>query len=480
GGTLEASWAIIIASFVLAGILQVLGGLLKLGKYIRYVPYPVISGFMTGVGVIIILLQLFPAFGLDGSGKKVTDVVFDFGTAISSMNVTALIITAITILLIYIVPSVTKVVPSTLVALVLVTVGCVAFGVEVPSIGEIPSGIPKFRAEEMFNLPVEHIWTILEFGAMLAGLGIIDSLMTSVIADNITKTRHNSDQELVGQGIGNVVSGIFGGLPGAGATMRTVVNINAGGKTRVSGMIHGVFLVIVLLGAGKYAAFVPHSVLAGILITVGIGIIDYKGLRHLRHVPRADGAVLIIVLFLTVFGNLIHAVGVGVILASILFMKNASEQAERGTSIQDMVGGGDEDLWEDEENTYREFREKVFIKHLYGPMFFGFTSQFLQMIKALDPEIKVLIIRMDNVPYIDQSGLYAMQEAIMSLHKQNVPVLLTGVESQPLDMMSKIDIVPDLLPEDHIFRDFAECEEWLKKHLHHNSNIDPMVRDIED
>ena len=464
-GSLQAGMGIIIASFILAGGFQILFGLVKIGKYIKFVPYPVLSGFMTGIGVIIIFYQIFPLLGHSSSGKSITEIVTNIGGPLSELNLAALGLTAGTILIIYLFPKITKMVPSTLIAMLATTVAAVLLKLDVPVIGDIPAGIPELKIDGLLNIDAAHYGMIIEFALMLAGLGVIDSLMTSVIADNITKTKHNSNRELIGQGIGNMVSALIGGLPGAGATMRTVVNINAGGKTRLSGIIHGLLLAAILLGLGKFAAYIPMSVLAGILITVGIGIIDYKGLGHITKVPRADAVILMVVLLITVFGNLINAVGVGIVLACVLFMKKSSDIAETGTSVKALEGFDGEMPWDDEGSVYKEYKDKIYIKHLYGAMFFGFTSRFQELIKELDDGILVLIIRMDKVPHIDQSGIYAMEEAIGDLQSKDVLVLLTGVQQQPLDMLKNIDIIPALIPETHLFKEFDDCEVWLKHHL---------------
>lgn len=463
-GSLQAGMGIIIASFLLAGGFQIVFGMLKIGKYIRYIPYPVLSGFMTGIGVIIILYQLYPFMGHQ-SAKNTIKIFTQISEPLSALNWMTIGLGGGTIAIIYLFPKITKVVPSALVALLAATLAAYFMKLDVPLIGDIPSGIPGLKIGGLLSIDPSMTWIIIEFAATIAVLGAIDSLLTSVIADNITKTKHNSNRELIGQGIGNVAAGLIGGLPGAGATMRTVVNIKAGGKTRLSGLIHGLLLFAILLGLGKYAAYIPMCVLAGILITVGIGIIDYKGLRHLIQVPRADAVILIIVLALTVFGNLIHAVGVGVVLACVLFMKKSSDLAEQGTSVTTLGGLDEKEPWDEEEKMYNEFRNQIYIKHLYGPMFFGFTSRFQELIRALDSNIKVLIIRMDRVPYIDQSGVYALEEAILDLRIKGVVVLLTGIQSQPLDMLKKIDIIPDLIPNFHSFAKFEDCEAWLKQNF---------------
>jgi SulP family sulfate permease len=220
----------------------------------------------------------------------------------------ALAIVGITILIFYLFPKITKTVHSALVALLAASLMAFIFKLDVPLIGDIPTGLPSLKTEGLLNIDPGAYVIIVEYAFLLAVLGSIDSLLTSVIADNITKTKHNSNRELIGQGIGNAVAGLIGGIPGAGATKGTVVNINAGGKTRLSGVIHGLFLLVVLLGAGKYAAYIPIPVLAGILIPVGFNIIDARGLKHLLLVPRSDAFVLVLVLLITTFGNLIYAV----------------------------------------------------------------------------------------------------------------------------------------------------------------------------
>ena len=268
---------------------------------------------------IIILLQIFPFLG-QASPKKVLDVITHIPEAIPLINWEAVLISSSTIAIIYLFPRFTKAVPSTLVALISMTIVTASMGLEVPVIGPIPTSLPELNLGAIVNIHATDITLIVELALTLALLGAIDSLLTSVIADNITKTKHHSNRELVGQGIGNIIAGCIGGLPGAGATMRTIVNINAGGQTPLSGVAHGVLLLGTLLGLGNYAQEIPIPVLAGILITVGIGIIDYKGLRHIKSVPRTDAVVMLIVLGMTVFVDLIQAVATGLILSSILFM----------------------------------------------------------------------------------------------------------------------------------------------------------------
>lgn len=466
-GSLENAMGMIVATFILGGLFQIFFGIIKIGSYIKYFPYPVISGFMSGVGLIIILLQLYPFAGLLTPSSTI-GVIQDIPRLSSEFNLAAIGIGGLTVLIFYLFPKITKIIPSALVALITASLVAYFFKLDVPLIGEIPSGLPSLKIEGLFNIDRKAYALILEYALVLAVLGSIDSLLTSVIADNITKTKHNSNRELVGQGIGNAVAGLIGGIPGAGATKGTVVNINSGGKTRLSGMIHGLFLLAVLLGAGKLAAFIPIPVLAGILIPVGFNIIDRKGFKHLLRIPRADAVVLVIVLLITTFGNLIYAVVIGIILASVLFMKRSGDIAEKGTTGFTLADFEGEPPWEDEKMLFEEFKDTIYVKHLYGPLFFGFTSHFLKLFRNMDEKIKVLILRLDSVPYIDQTGLYALEETLFDLNKKGVKVIITGLQEQPTDMLRSIDIIPNLIPEKQLFDNMDSGFLWLKKELTKN------------
>lgn len=463
-GSLESAMSIILLTFFLGGVFQIIFGLMNIASYVKYFPYPVVSGFMSGVGLIIIILQLFPFAGLSGA-KSTFAVIQDLPRLFTEANLHALAIGSLTVVIYYVFPKITKAIPSALVALVVAALASYFLKLDVPVIGNIPAGLPAIQVSSFFSIDSSAYSLILEYALVLAVLGSIDSLLTSVIADNMTKTKHNSNRELIGQGIGNMIAGMIGGIPGAGATKGTVVNINAGGRTRLSGIFHGVFLLAILLGLGSLAAHIPLAVLAGLLIPIGFKIIDTKGLKHLLAVPRADAVVLLVVLLITTFGSLIQAVGIGVILASLLFMKKASDIVQEGMEVDAVADMVAEKPWQDEVDFYEKNKDKVIIKHLYGPLFFGSTSFFKDQIKALTPEIKALIIRMDRVPYIDQSGLYALEETILDLNQKDVEVLLTMVQPQPLDMLRSIGIVPDLVPEADLFDSIDDAFAYLQTKL---------------
>lgn len=461
-GSLESAMGIIVLTFLLGGLLQIVFGFLNIASYVKYFPYPVVSGFMSGVGLIIVILQLFPFVGLI-SPKSTWLVMQDLPRLFTEFNWQALALGGLTVIVYYVFPFITKAIPSALVALIIASLVAYFLQWDIPIIGEIPSGLPSLQIDGILSIDSSAYIVIGEYATVLAILGSIDSLLTSVIADNMTKTKHNSNRELIGQGIGNAIAAIFGGIPGAGATKGTVININSGGRTRVSGTIHGLVLLTVLLGLGSLARHIPLAVLAGLLIPIAFKIIDTKGLKHLLAVPRADAFVLIVVLLMTTFGSLIQAVGVGLLLASLLFMKQASDIGEKGLQVGTLAGFDGEKPWQDELEFYNKYKDKVYIKHLYGSLFFGFTSHFQNEMKNIPAEVKALIIRMDRVPYIDQSGLYALENSVFDLHQKGIIVLLTGIKEQPKDKLISIDIVPDLITNEHVFSNINEAFEYIEE-----------------
>ena len=515
---------IIFSVFLLAGLFQILLGFTGVGKYVKYIPYPVISGFMTAIGLIIIITQLLPVLGYypdndeemiqkfkpqaeelilknilkeeskEGilvledfkktidQANKVTDeeilneaksitksktssalgAVKVIPRALKNINFLELILALSTIIIIYGFKRITSTIPSTLVALLVVSGVAIFANLDYIPIAEIPGGFP---------IPHFEIFTQFDFGQIspyiltaltLALLGSIDSLLTSVVADNMTKTNHDSNKELIGQGIGNSIAGLFGGLPGAGATIRTVVNINAGGKNRLSGMIAGILLLIILLALGPVASMIPAAVLAGILMTVGFGVIDYKGLKSIPNIPKAEVVIMIIVLFLSTFWNLVYAVGIGLAMASLIFMKKIGDITGERSDIKSLKR---EKSWKDEANFPEDLKEKVYIKHIKGPVFFGSTNYIQQLTGQVPDTATYVIVRMELVPYIDQSGLYVFEDLFLNLEKHNINVLLTGIQKQPRRLMESIEIIPELIPEDNIFKNFDDSIQWVKNNI---------------
>ncbi len=523
-GDITKALPAILTVFLLAGLIQIILGMMGLGKYIKYIPYPVVSGFMTAIGIIILITQILPSVGyypkedatfveqfkpqakevilknilkdeknegllvlenlkqtinkaenitesqiLDESrviaGKESSGVLGAIKVlprALNNINWLELLLTLITIIIVYGFKYITKKIPSALVALLVVSGIAIGFKLDYRPIEEIPSGLPipnlNIFTEFNFNTISPFIFTALT----LALLGAIDSLLTSVVADNMTKTKHKPNKELIGQGIGNTIGSIFGGIPGAGATIRTVVNINAGGKTKLSGMIAGVLLLIILLALGPTASKIPAAVLAGILITVGIGVMDYKGLKAIPHMPKPEVVVMLVVLVLSSVWNLVYAVGIGLVIASLLFMKKMGDLTAERSDVKSLEK---EEVWSDEKNFPKELAEKVFIKHIKGPLFFGSTSSIQQLSKQIPKTVDIIIIRMGKMQYIDQSGLFVLEDILVDLVRDGKKILFLNVLKQPKYMMEKISIIPDLVPKNHLFDNFEECIEWIKSNL---------------
>lgn len=524
GGDVTKALPAILTVFLLGGLMQVGLGLIGLGKYIKYIPYPVVSGFMTAIGVIILLTQIMPSLGyypkediefvnefkpyaeeiiLDNilkeeagegilvledfketinraehiddaqilkesqtlAGKEASGVIGAVRVlprALRNINWLELILSLGTIIIIYGFKRITKAIPSTLVALLVMSGIAYGFGLNYRPIEEIPSGLPIPNLAIFTTFSLGNISPYIFTALTLALLGAIDSLLTSVVADNMTKTKHEPNKELIGQGIGNSVAAVFGGIPGAGATIRTVVNINAGGKTRLSGMTAGVLLFIILLALGPVASQIPAAVLAGILITVGIGVMDYKGLKAIPNMPRAEVIIMLIVLVLSSVWNLVYAVGIGLIIASLMFMKKMGDLTAERSDVKSLK---DEKAWDDELDFPKDLKEEVVIKHIKGPLFFGSTSDFQQLAKQIPDTASYVIIRMGRMQYIDQSGLYAMEDVLIDLVNQGKKVLLVNIIKQPRYMLERIDIIPDLIPEEQIFGNFKECLKWIKKNV---------------
>lgn len=450
-GEVDLSW--LVAVFLLAGLLQVGLGLCRLGTYIRYVPYPVISGFMSGIGVIIIIQQLFPLVGAASPASDPLSIVRQLHLLAANLNGSAIALSVATVAIVYLLPRLTKAVPASLVALLTLTAIAVGLKLDVPRIGEIPSGLPGLVLP---SLDVQQLPAMLVPALQLALLGAIDSLLTSLVADNLTRGQHDSNRELFGQGVGNMVAGLIGGIPGAGATMRTVINVNAGGKSRLSGVIHGLFLAAVLLGLSGLVRYVPNAVLAGLLVTVGIGIIDSRGFGHLPRVPRSDAFLMLFVLLLTVFTNLIIAVVAGLILASFVFVKKVSDIATNQTTLSLVA----DEPWADELSIPEAIRSKVLIKHVDGPLFFGFARSFLDLTRPAAAS-RLLVLRMDRISYMDQTGVYALDDALGRLSKAGVRVLLVGVPLADLDLLKRLQVIPAVVPPSDVFSDFAALKEAL-------------------
>ena len=436
----------VFMAVALSGVLQIAFGAFKMGKYINYIPYPVISGFMSGIGAIIIVLQLPLLFGQDPQGNPI-EAIKGVPGYLQEANFSAVALCLSTVALIYLVPKLTKAVPGTLLALLIMTPIAYYASLDVHLIGEIPTGKPRLM------IPDELEWSglklVLPAALMLAMLASIDSLLTSLVADKITKTRHDSERELIGQGIGNLVAGLFGGLAGAGATMRTVANVQSGGRGRLSGIVHSLLLLAVLLGLGPLAEQIPHAVLAGILITVGIGIIDYEGLKHFLMVPRGDAVVMVVVLGLTVFVDLMTAVGVGLGLACILLVKRLSDMDPATHSpLLDIAAHRP---WIPALEFPAEIAKSIYVIDVHGSLFFGNSGPLERKLGTLE-HASAIIVRMWEVRFIDQSGAYALRDLAQNLQAVGTRVILTELQHGPKTLLTELGFIPDVFPD--VYEDF--------------------------
>jgi SulP family sulfate permease len=431
---------------IMGGLLQILFGFLKVGKFIELVPHPVVSGFMSGIGVIIILLQLPPLLGFVAQPGPMASAQI-LPEAFNNLVSDAVILGVLSLAIVYLMPKkLNKLIPSPLVALVVGTLAYILFmsGGDASILGDIPTGLPdpQMPTYELALLP-----EMIKSALTLAALGSIDSLLTSLVADNVTRTYHKSDRELIGQGIGNTIAGFFGGLPGAGATMRTVVNVKAGGQTPISGALHALILLAIVLGAGALASNIPHAVLAGILIKVGTDIIDWDYLKRVHTAPKAGVLMMVVVLVMTVFIDLIIAVAVGMAMAGMVFMKRMVDlQLESINVIRDV----DEDtpLTEEEAAIVNEAKGHILLFHLGGPMSFGAAKGMARQLAQFD-EYDVLILELTDVPQIDFTATRALFDMVQDAQSMGRQVFLVGCRKQVCEMMRKQGVTTGV-PKDHL------------------------------
>lgn len=422
---------------MMGGAFQVLFGVLRFGRYINLVPYPVISGFMSGIGCIIVILQLAPLVGHPTPEGVMLAKLAALPSLLQRPEAHAIIVSAITLAIVYLTPQrLNRLLPSPLIALLAGTVFSLLWLSDVPVIGEIPTGLPELQIPA---LSIDDLPLMIRYALVLAFLGSIDTLLTSLIADSITRTHHRSDKELVGQGIGNMASGLFGGIPGAGATMRTVVNVRAGGRTPLSGMLHAVVLLLVVLGFGGAVEHIPLAVLAGILFKVGTDIIDWRYLKRIARAPKAGIIIMLTTLVLTVAIDLVTAVAVGMVMASVLFVKRMAD-----TQMQSMKLVFDpsqvQDLSSDEAGILERAAGRIVLFHLEGPMSFGSAKGVTRMLaESTQPE--VLVIDLSDVPFIDSSASIALEEAIQGAHDDGNLVVLCGLKPQVKEVLDKVGVL---------------------------------------
>jgi SulP family sulfate permease len=412
--------ALVFGAVILAGVMQILLGFMRFGQYVKLVPYPVISGFMSGIGVIIIALQLARLFGHEPDGGGTIPAFTAVPGAVMDPNVIAVGIAILTLGIVFSWPKkFAAYVPGPLAALVIGTLVSIAIP-GAPLLGDIPTGFPSFVLPAV---NVDSALIVIEAAFILAVLGSIDSLLTSLVADNMTRTRHQSNKELIGQGIGNALGGFFGAIPGAGATMRTVINIRSGGRTRISGMTHALVLLAIVISLGPLAAKIPHAVLAGILVKVGVDTIDFSYLKRAHKGPRWDLGLMVLVLGLTVFVDLITAVAVGVVLAALAFIKNLADDQIK--AVQE-----DEPRLSTEEETQILSRSggRVMMFDFGGPLSFGAAADLGHHVRSkASDKVEIIILDFSRVPFIDVSAVRAVETIVEDAADSGKQVYVTGL-----------------------------------------------------
>lgn len=446
----ENGAAIAFTVIIISGIFQILFGVMRLGKYITLMPYTVISGFMSGIGAIIIMIEIAPLFGHPPS-SNVVESVTKMPFYISNANPSSIALGILTLAIVFLTPTkITRLIPSPLLALIVGTLVAVHLlpdqGLRL--IGDIPSGLPSLHFPR-FDLA--RIRDIFGYGLMLAVLGSIDSLLTSLVADNITQTQHDSDRELIGQGIGNLLAGMFGGLPGAGATMRTVINVKSGGKTPISGMIHAFVLLIVVLRAGELTANIPETVLAGILVKVGIDIIDWSFIKRAHKISLKATGLMYMVVFLTVFVDLITAVAAGVFFANLLTIKNLSDI--QSGHVRTIVNPDDDDddaaLSMGEKHLLKQAEGKILLFNLSGPMSFGAAKTISQRM-GIVRKYEVLILDLTDVPLLGVTASLAIENMIKDAYAKDHQVFLVGAKGKVKRRLQNMKLLRLLAPN-HCF-----------------------------
>lgn len=444
--SLSGDAALIFTAVILAGLIQVAFGLFGLGHYIRLVPYPVISGFMTGIGVIIIILQLNPLLGHDSPSGTLGALGF-LPAALSDVHLVNLLLGLGTLAMVYSWPArFGRYLPAPLAALIAGTL-VAYFAFEVPVLGSIPTGLPEL------HLPVfngEKMFLVVEAAVILAVLGSLDSLLTSLVADNMTRERHHSNRELIGQGFGNTAAGLIGGIAGAGATMRTVVNIRSGGRSRLSGMVHALVLLAVALGLGPLAANIPMAVLAGILVKVGLDIIDWRYLKRAHQGPRWDLILMALVLVLTIFVDLITAVAAGVVLAALAFVKQVAQLQIAG--LRNLP----EHLDSPEDRAILErHREAIALFEFSGPLSFGAAADLGHHVREhCEPGSRILILDFSSVPFLDLSAALAVETIAADARSSGRQLYLAGMHEEVRSVLANLN---GGLPGDGQFRDRSEA-----------------------
>ena len=453
---------------IMAGLIQVLLGVLRIGRFVAYTPYSVISGFMSGIGIIIITLQVLPFIGEPAASGGPLAAATTWPNAMShldNVNFSAIAIAGATLIVGILWPSrLRRFLPPTLAALVVGTLMGVFWLSGTPVIGDVPTGLPSPQ------LPViDPSFLVRAFSPALtiALLGSIDSLLTSLIADSMTRTRHNPNRELVGQGLGNMIAGFIGGIPGAGATLGTVVNIRAGGRTQISGALRALILLALVLGLGKYVEAIPHAVLAGILMKVGWDIIDWRFLTRIHRVQPEHLLVMLITLGLTVFLDLITAVAIGLIAAGMA----SARQFERmeldsvvSVPLLDQSFLYNNSSLDDQSREIDPFSARVGLVALRGSFSVASSSKLITAISADISEHEVVILDFSDTVYVDDSAALVVEQMIDTAIDQDTDCIVMGLTGLMASGLQALNVLQHV-PQNNFAADLDEAREIAKRLL---------------
>ena len=447
---------------MMGGFLQILLGVLRIGRYVAYTPHVVISGFMSGIGLIVMLIQALPFIGAPAAPGGVVGTIQVLSDAVGHINYSAFAIAFVTLAVGVLWPRrLSRIVPGTLVALIVGTLLSVLWLADVPVIGVIPSGLP-----EIILVPptADFLLRAIEPALILALLGSVDSLLTSLIADSLTGTRHRADQELVGQGIGNMVAGLIGGLPGAGATMGTVTNIRAGGTTRLSGAVRAAILLVLLMGLGWIVEPIPHAVLAGILMKVGWDIVDWRMLKRIHRLRGEHLIILLITLGLTVFVDLVTAVAIGLIVAGMAHARKLeSLELDSVVSVPllDRQFFAEE---EDETPSTDEFTARVGLVALRGSFTVASSKKLVGVISEDIKDHDVVIFDFSGATYIDDSAAMVVEQLMGVATSEDTAFIVMSLSGSVEDTLSALGII-QRVPAAHIVETLDEAREVARKLL---------------
>lgn len=440
---------------VMAGIFLILLGFFRLGTIISYIPYPIIVGFTSGIAVTIFTTQVKDLFGLTIDGALPSDFIEKWGCYIenfSSLDLATTLVGIITVIVIFCTPLINKKVPGAFLAIIIMTIAGVVmndlFGIHVDTIGD------RFRIDPSLPTPVvptltwDAIKGLVSPAITIAVLGAIESLLSATVADGVIGHKHDSNQELIGQGIANVLSPVFGGIPATGAIARTMTNINNGGKTPVAGLIHAVVLLLIYFFLMPLAAYIPMACLAGVLVVVSYNMSGWRTVKQLMKNPKSDITVLWLTFILTVIFDLTIAIEVGLMLACLLCMRRMAETTQVKV-LTDEINPEEESDMEAGNLEHLIIPDHVEVYEINGPYFFGMASKFEDLMNHMKERPEVRIIRLRRVPFIDSTGMHNLQNLIEMSHKNGIDVILSGVSDNVRAVLEKNGF-PELVGEENI------------------------------